>query len=1741
MACIYQLSPNQSESAEEWEKRVRSFKVNLCLQAALGQRETIQTSMRLIISDDSDEKTEFLLDLYSHLKQYETKTGRSVLPALLPVYQSAPAEWIIDLSERKAFLLLEVLKLQTVKKAVKLRGWSNQDFEVWTVLQCLPYISQLSFTPLQNQRESAEEWEKRVRSFKVNLCLQAALYQRETIQTSMRLIISDDSDEKTQFLLDLYSHMKQDETETGRSVLPALLPVYQSAPAEWIIDLSERNSSLLLEVLKLQTVKKPVKLRGWSGGESAVRSFLQCLPYISRLRFSEGNINMCLGNLFYQAAERERETGEKTLKLLTSLCTYSSFSYGDTHIYRQCDFLLDLYSHLKQYETETGRSVLPALLAVYQSAPAEWCIDLSERKAFLLLEVLKLQTVKKAVKLRGWSDGESAVRSFLQCLPYISQLRIVHSAEGPKDVTFLINLFRQSVDKERQTGEKTVELLTSLCTYSSFPCGDTDNYRQCDFLLNLYSYMKQDETETGRSVLPALLPVYQSAPAEWIIDLSERNSSLLLEVLKLQTVKKPVKLRGWSDGESAVRSFLQCLPYISQLSWGKIYPDVEFVVNLFYQAAERERETGETTLELLTSLCTYSSFPYGDTDSDGDTLIYTQCQFLLDLYSYMKQDETETGRRVLPALLPVYQSAPAEWIIDLSERDPSLILEVLKLQTVKKPVKLRGWSDGESAVRSFLQCLPYISRLRIDPCWGKIYPDVEFVVNLFYQAAERERETGETTLELLTSLCTYSSFPYGDTDSDGDPLIYTQCQFLLDLYSYMKQDETETGRRVLPALLPVYQSAPAEWIIDLSERDPSLILEVLKLQTVKKPVKLRGWSDGESAVRSFLQCLPYISRLRIDPCWEEIYPDVEFVVNLFYQAAERERETGETTLELLTSLCTYSSFPYGDTDSDGDPLIYRQCQFLLDLYSYMKQDETETGRRVLPALLPVYQSAPAEWIIDLSERDPSLLLEVLKLQTVKKPVKLRGWSDGESAVRSFLQCLPYISRLRIDLRWGKIYPDVEFVVNLFYQAAERERETGETTLELLTSLCTYSSFPYGDTDSDGDTLIYTQCQFLLDLYSYMKQDETETGRRVLPALLPVYQSAPAEWIIDLSERNPSLLLEVLKLQTVKKPVKLRGWSGGESAVRSFLQCLPYISRLRYSENVAPFIRKLAVDYAEDAELVTALLTAMNSTFTISEVLPNSKCWAMGRVLGLLASPINLTLNPQAISLSGAALLFRCVTHLHKLCLGESVVEVMAQAFRAEKARAPLVIEELSVDLKTVCSAQRLSRVLGSLSSLLNLWNVQCLNLTGCEMEAHSLIDLVCHPRSLTIRVSKQTLQQLAVLVSEVKDRKLACFFLKKVGGDLSSCSLSWEELIYFLQQQVCGVTVNGKKSKITNEHVGQLLPLLDQVHWKRVSSSVVLSIIREIYETRSAHCVPSLLNSVKYCISLNGRELDPVHCAALRFTLQHCTPVSLSLLWTSIPEGELKSFLPLLSSISHLSVDRRLLLRLLHCCSLSKIQKGAEALVLCSLKNRLDFSCCIGLDLTTETQSSTLHLTPKDCSVITMAIQTAQKHTELILVDCEIEDAGVDMLFPVLHTVRLRCSKALLLQFLALVHVGTERESMVRAASLSHALGKELDLSETKLDKQTCRSLALVLEHTEGLSELDISHCQLTDHCLELLLPHLHKVDVLDLSHNDISDTLAGRIYSLVSASSNIETVRLFNNRITNQQPFLQDERFEIW
>ncbi|XP_028427818.1 protein NLRC5-like isoform X1 [Perca flavescens] len=292
----------------------------------------------------------------------------------------------------------------------------------------------------------------------------------------------------------------------------------------------------------------------------------------------------------------------------------------------------------------------------------------------------------------------------------------------------------------------------------------------------------------------------------------------------------------------------------------------------------------------------------------------------------------------------------------------------------------------QSLCESLFEALPHISSLSFVPELSRSSEEIRFFVKLFCAAAEREQLTGEKTLELLSSVCRYQTLP----------LKHQWCDFLLDLYS----NDPTTGLSLLPSLQSVFQSAPPVWTINLSERKISILLEVLKLQSEKKQVELTDCSDEESEVRSFLQCLPYISQLSFVPELSQPSEEIRFFGKLFCAAAEREQQTGEKTLELLSSVCRYQTLP----------LKHQWCDFLLDLYS----NDPTTGLSLLPSLQSVFQSAPAVWTINLSERKSSILLEVLKLQSEKKQVELTGCSDEESEVRSFLQCLPYISQLSLS-------------------------------------------------------------------------------------------------------------------------------------------------------------------------------------------------------------------------------------------------------------------------------------------------------------------------------------------------------------------------------------------------------------------------------------------------------------------------------------------------------------------------------------------------------------------------------------------------------------------------------------------------------------------------------------------------------------------------------------------------------
>uniref|UniRef100_A0A8C7SUR9 RING-type E3 ubiquitin transferase n=2 Tax=Oncorhynchus mykiss TaxID=8022 RepID=A0A8C7SUR9_ONCMY len=667
------------------------------------------------------------------------------------------------------------------------------------------------------------------------------------------------------------------------------------------------------------------------------------------------------------------------------------------------------------------------------------------------------------------------------------------------------------------------------------------------------------------------------------------------------------------------------------------------------------------------------------------------------------------------------------------------------------------------------------------------------------------------------------------------------------------------------------------------------------------------------------------------------------------------------------------------------------------------------------------------WSIDLSQRKASFLLEVLKLQPEKKPVELKGWSDDESEVRSFLQCLPYISQLRF-VNNNNNAGVIQFVLNLSVAAADHDARTGWNWSEFLSLVWSYSSFPFNEDVHPSD-----QCHFLLDLYSCATASGIRKGRSLVPLLRPVYQSAPAVWYVNLARRKASVFLEVLKLQPVKRPMQVKCWSDKESEVRSFLQCLAYVSQLSFNDNdLVYFLRK----NREQAEQFAALFQAHGFTLSLGGELPRQTCTSVGRILALCTSGVKLGLTPSKISLRGASILFRHPLMLHNLILNETMTVKLTRLLATGRVSAPMGVEEISLVIEnSQLSEDVLSRVLSSVASLLRVWTVQRLDLTKCTIHGHCLILLLGHRGPLKLKLCPDTLQQLAVVVHEARDKDLTHSFLKKVGGDLTSCRLDWEVLLSLLQYSNQHITVNLRENRLSERNITDLRPFLGRIILK--------------------------------------------------------------------------------------SVERNLLLLFLHCYSASKIQPGATAL-LGALQHKLDFSSSV--DLSTKDQGKPLCLSSADCKVIARVLKQSRYVTELILRDCEISDRALrKLLLKIPRRVNLSPSKAILVQ---LVQTCNKKNAVHHAGSLVRALGGEMDLSETMLDQKACSSLALVLEYSKGLSELDLSRCQLTDHHLQPLLAHLHKVQVLDLSHNAISNCLSKKILKAVSTSKG-HTVWLTNNRMT--------------
>ncbi|XP_030611317.1 uncharacterized protein LOC115798567 [Archocentrus centrarchus] len=344
-----------------------------------------------------------------------------------------------------------------------------------------------------------------------------------------------------------------------------------------------------------------------------------------------------------------------------------------------------------------------------------------------------------------------------------------------------------------------------------------------------------------------------------------------------------------------------------------------------------------------------------------------------------------------------------------------------------------------------------------------------------------------------------------------------------------------------------------------------------------------------------------------------------------------------------------------------------------------------------------------------------------------------------------------------------------------------------------------------------------QCDFLLDLYSHLKDYETKTGLSVLPSLQSVLL-APAVWSINLSERKTSILLEVLKLQPEKKQVELTGCSHEESEVRSFLQCLPYISQLSAGpEFFQRVCTSISVRSREEAQQLESLLQLLGFQLLLTGQLHRRTCCSVGRVLKLCGSKVDLILTPSKMSVRGAAVLFRHTTPLHSLRLSIGMSLLLSQWVRRGRVVCPLAVEELSLVPEKVQPSERvLLRAVSGLASLLRYWTIGRLDLTETCIPAQCLITLLLHDGPLTIRLSEKNFQQLLVLLHEIQDKNLTLSFLSKLGGDLSSCCLNWELLLYLLQQSSAQtITVDLRKNLFLQEETTRLLPFLDRIVFKR--------------------------------------------------------------------------------------------------------------------------------------------------------------------------------------------------------------------------------------------------------------------------------------------------------------------------------------
>ncbi|XP_051988725.1 uncharacterized protein LOC127648184 [Xyrauchen texanus] len=178
--------------------------------------------------------------------------------------------------------------------------------------------------------------------------------------------------------------------------------------------------------------------------------------------------------------------------------------------------------------------------------------DLDPHQCCALAYVISQSQDKEVyLNLEDCTISDFGINLILTCSP---QFRLQLWIEPLKQITFLLEFFH----KASQWRQQNDGIMTSQCCSTSVTPSCSNKLDLTDARLNLYSHVKDFETQTGRSFLPALQAVFQSAPDA---PFSQRKNSALLDVLELHPEKKAVELTedvsGWLPSCPATGRFVR--------------------------------------------------------------------------------------------------------------------------------------------------------------------------------------------------------------------------------------------------------------------------------------------------------------------------------------------------------------------------------------------------------------------------------------------------------------------------------------------------------------------------------------------------------------------------------------------------------------------------------------------------------------------------------------------------------------------------------------------------------------------------------------------------------------------------------------------------------------------------------------------------------------------------------------------------------------------------------------------------------------------------------------------------------------------------------------------------------------------------------------------------------------------------------------------------------------------------------